>query len=60
MLQGTFCIASWRGIQVAVKKLAEEFFIDEEKVWVGLCGRFILLPLMNFFFLRTCDCFFTG
>lgn len=34
MLQGTFCIASWRGIQVAVKKLGEEFFIDEEKVWV--------------------------
>lgn len=30
--KGTFCIASWRGIQVAVKKLAEEFFIDEEKV----------------------------
>ncbi|KAL0399670.1 UNVERIFIED_CONTAM: Integrin-linked protein kinase [Sesamum radiatum] len=29
---GTFCIASWRGIQVAVKKLGEEFFIDEEKV----------------------------
>ncbi|KAK6157509.1 hypothetical protein DH2020_011757 [Rehmannia glutinosa] len=32
--KGTFCIASWRGIQVAVKKLGEEFFIDEEKVWV--------------------------
>ncbi|GFP87893.1 putative serine/threonine-protein kinase/receptor r831 [Phtheirospermum japonicum] len=30
--KGTFCIASWRGIQVAVKKLGEEFFIDEEKV----------------------------
>ncbi|KAG6416829.1 hypothetical protein SASPL_124270 [Salvia splendens] len=30
--KGTFCIASWRGIQVAVKKFAEEFFIDEEKV----------------------------
>lgn len=34
VLQGTFCIASWRGIQVAVKKLGEEFFVDEEKVWV--------------------------
>ncbi|XP_057792273.1 integrin-linked protein kinase 1-like [Salvia miltiorrhiza] len=30
--KGTFCIASWRGIQVAVKKFAEEAFIDEEKV----------------------------
>ncbi|EYU31606.1 hypothetical protein ABFS82_13G042000 [Erythranthe guttata] len=30
--KGTFCIASWRGIQVAVKKFGEEFFIDEEKV----------------------------
>ncbi|KAL7129120.1 hypothetical protein ABFS83_13G042400 [Erythranthe nasuta] len=30
--KGTFCVASWRGIQVAVKKFGEEFFIDEEKV----------------------------
>ncbi|KAL3848702.1 hypothetical protein ACJIZ3_010584 [Penstemon smallii] len=30
--KGTFCSASWRGIQVAVKKLGEELFSDEEKV----------------------------
>lgn len=47
VLQGTFCIASWRGIQVAVKKLGEEFFIDEEKVWVGYMWQinFLLLIL---------------
>ncbi|KAI4306043.1 hypothetical protein L6164_029355 [Bauhinia variegata] len=30
--KGTFCIASWRGIQVAVKTLGEEVFTDEDKV----------------------------
>lgn len=25
----------WRGIQVAVKKLGEELFTDDDKVWVG-------------------------
>ncbi|XP_047334556.1 integrin-linked protein kinase 1 [Impatiens glandulifera] len=30
--KGTFCIATWRGIQVAVKVLGEEVFADEEKV----------------------------
>lgn len=30
--KGTYCIASWRGIKVAVKKLAEEVTADEEKV----------------------------
>ncbi|KAJ7968802.1 putative Protein kinase [Quillaja saponaria] len=30
--KGTFCIASWRGTEVAVKKLAEEVITDEEKV----------------------------
>lgn len=25
----------WRGTQVAVKKLGEELFTDEDKVWVG-------------------------
>ncbi|RZC67513.1 hypothetical protein C5167_011216 [Papaver somniferum] len=33
--KGTFRIASWRGIQVAVKELQEDFMADEEKVWVG-------------------------
>ncbi|XP_052202863.1 integrin-linked protein kinase 1 [Diospyros lotus] len=30
--KGTYCIASWRGIKVAVKKLGEEVTADEEKV----------------------------
>ncbi|XP_023533995.1 integrin-linked protein kinase 1 isoform X1 [Cucurbita pepo subsp. pepo] len=30
--KGTFCIASWRGIEVAVKTLGEEVFTDEDKV----------------------------
>ncbi|KAL3508992.1 hypothetical protein ACH5RR_028393 [Cinchona calisaya] len=30
--KGTFCIASWRGTQVAVKRLGEELFTDEDKV----------------------------
>ncbi|KAI3904360.1 hypothetical protein MKW92_024766 [Papaver armeniacum] len=30
--KGTFRIASWRGIQVAVKELQEDFMADEEKV----------------------------
>nr|XP_048328298.1 integrin-linked protein kinase 1 isoform X5 [Ziziphus jujuba var. spinosa] len=30
--KGTFRIASWRGIQVAVKTLEEELFTDEDKV----------------------------
>ncbi|XWS19761.1 hypothetical protein CRYUN_Cryun31cG0044800 [Craigia yunnanensis] len=30
--KGTFCIASWRGTQVAVKKLGDEVFTDEDKV----------------------------
>ncbi|KAE9456700.1 hypothetical protein C3L33_11388, partial [Rhododendron williamsianum] len=30
--QGTFCSASWRGIQVAVKLLGEELFTDEDKI----------------------------
>ncbi|XP_039048333.1 integrin-linked protein kinase 1-like isoform X2 [Hibiscus syriacus] len=30
--KGTFCIALWRGTQVAVKKLGDEVFSDEEKV----------------------------
>jgi hypothetical protein len=34
MPQGTFCVALWRGIQVAVKKLGEEVLSDEDKVWV--------------------------
>ncbi|KAJ9566161.1 hypothetical protein OSB04_002127 [Centaurea solstitialis] len=31
-VQGTFTIASWRGTQVAVKKLGDELFTDKEKV----------------------------
>ncbi|KAI8551213.1 hypothetical protein RHMOL_Rhmol06G0167600 [Rhododendron molle] len=30
--QGTFCSASWRGIQVAVKLLGKELFTDEDKI----------------------------
>ncbi|XP_022720348.1 serine/threonine-protein kinase TNNI3K-like isoform X4 [Durio zibethinus] len=30
--KGTFCIASWRGTQVAVKKLGDEVITDEDKV----------------------------
>ncbi|XP_058771411.1 integrin-linked protein kinase 1-like isoform X1 [Vicia villosa] len=30
--KGTFCIALWRGIEVAVKKLGEDVIINEEKV----------------------------
>ncbi|KAH7568674.1 hypothetical protein ACOSQ2_012027 [Xanthoceras sorbifolium] len=30
--KGTYCIASWRGIEVAVKKLAEEVITDDDKV----------------------------
>lgn len=30
--KGTFCVALWRGTQVAVKKLGEELFTDEQKV----------------------------
>lgn len=37
ILQGTFRIATWRGIQVAVKTLGDEVFANEEKVWVDDC-----------------------
>ncbi|KAL7187271.1 hypothetical protein ACSBR1_037353 [Camellia fascicularis] len=30
--QGTFCVASWQGIEVAVKKLGEEVTADEDKI----------------------------
>ena len=30
--QGTFHLASWRGIGVAVKKLGEGVIVDEDKV----------------------------
>lgn len=30
--KGTYCIASWRGIQVAVKRLKEEVINDDDKV----------------------------
>ncbi|KAL6201286.1 hypothetical protein ACLB2K_025000 [Fragaria x ananassa] len=30
--KGTFHLASWRGIEVAVKRLGEELIVDEEKV----------------------------
>ena len=35
MSQGTFHLALWRGIQVAVKRLEEELISDDEKVWVA-------------------------
>ncbi|GMP67723.1 hypothetical protein CsSME_00027609 [Camellia sinensis var. sinensis] len=40
--KGTFRMASWRGIRVAVKLLGEELFTDEDKVWVAV------LPFMAF------------
>ena len=36
-------MASWRGTQVAVKKLGDELFTDEDKVWV------IQLPTICFY-----------
>ncbi|KAL7225863.1 hypothetical protein ACSBR1_021090 [Camellia fascicularis] len=30
--QGTFCVASWQGIEVAVKKLGEEVTANEDKM----------------------------
>ncbi|KAL7198045.1 hypothetical protein ACSBR2_020544 [Camellia fascicularis] len=30
--KGTFCVASWQGIEVAVKKLGEEVTTDEDKM----------------------------
>ncbi|XP_010323645.1 serine/threonine-protein kinase 12 isoform X2 [Solanum lycopersicum] len=30
--KGTYCVALWRGTKVAVKKLGEELFTDEDKV----------------------------
>ncbi|KAH0651947.1 hypothetical protein KY284_031859 [Solanum tuberosum] len=30
--KGTYCVALWRGTEVAVKKLGEELFTDEDKV----------------------------
>lgn len=31
-IQGTFRMASWRGIDVAVKTLGDDVLLDEEKV----------------------------
>ncbi|RWW09011.1 hypothetical protein GW17_00027518 [Ensete ventricosum] len=33
--QGTFLLATWRGIEVAVKMFGEDVMTDEDKVWVG-------------------------
>ncbi|KAH0654586.1 hypothetical protein KY289_032264 [Solanum tuberosum] len=30
--KGTYCVALWRGTEVAVKKLGEELFTDEDKI----------------------------
>lgn len=35
IFQGTFLLATWRGIQVAVKMFGEEVMTNEDKVWVG-------------------------
>lgn len=32
VFQGTYCMAMWRGIQVAVKKLDDEVLSDDEQV----------------------------
>ncbi|KAI7988418.1 hypothetical protein LOK49_LG13G02125 [Camellia lanceoleosa] len=32
-IKGTFCVASWQGIEVAVKKLGEEVTADEDKMF---------------------------
>lgn len=55
--QGTFCRASWRGIQVAVKLLGEELFTDEDKMWVG-CMPFMayfMFVFLPFVVVHTCD-----
>ncbi|CAL5374535.1 unnamed protein product [Camellia sinensis] len=31
--KGTFCVASWQGIEVAVKKLGKEVTVDEDKIY---------------------------
>lgn len=43
-------MASWRGIQVAVKTLGEGVLTDEDKVWVGLV---LFLTFLVYFFLVT-------
>lgn len=49
MSQGTFHLALWRGIQVAVKRLEEELISDDEKVWVahGLQKKIMLKILSH-------------
>lgn len=49
MSQGTFHLALWRGIQVAVKRLEEELISDDEKVWVahGLQKKKIMLKILS-------------
>ncbi|XP_019159295.1 PREDICTED: mitogen-activated protein kinase kinase kinase isoform X4 [Ipomoea nil] len=50
--KGTFCIASWRGTQVAVKRFGEALFTDEEKVWVdkhlGMSLHYCIVGFDNF------------
>lgn len=56
--QGTFCSASWRGIQVAVKLLGEELFTDEDKMWVGWLHAihgFFMFSFLPFTVVHTCD-----
>lgn len=44
--QGTFRTAMWRGIQVAVKKLGEDVFTDEDTVWVGYAVLLVFVLLL--------------
>nr|ABF70132.1 protein kinase family protein / ankyrin repeat family protein [Musa balbisiana] len=37
--KGTFRLATWRGIRVAVKKYGEDVLVDENKLWVGRAFR---------------------
>lgn len=52
IFQGTFLLATWRGIQVAVKMFGEDIMTNEDKVWVGpvLPADFMFSGYVYFFF----------
>lgn len=37
----------WRGIQVAVKKLGEDVFTNEDTVWVGYVVLLVFVLMMS-------------
>lgn len=54
--QGTFLLATWRGIEVAVKMFGEDVMTDEDKVWVGpiLSTELYVCSNYNVFLVRMC------